>query len=235
MYDSCPPNSGPYGSNATDPSLNWVNSYPVTSARYGIDLIGPRLWKGSKPELVVAGPNTGPNLWIAVPFSGTVGIAAYAAHTAGIPAIAFSGANTKTHSWRDPVAPETDFYAKVATNITNTLINSGKPYLPKNVFLNVNMPMVQKQSMRMLNERIVCSEPGQVKVYLTRIYPGGLSPPDVKWCGKTRLPTEFDVHEHTDCAVTISVGEATGKTTASAAQQEIVLEKLKPLLSCWEG
>ncbi|KAJ3479057.1 hypothetical protein NLG97_g8416 [Lecanicillium saksenae] len=92
-YDSCPPNSGPAGHNATRPELNWVNSFPVTAIKYGIDTFGPQLWDGAAPELAVSGPNVGTNIWLAVPFSGTVGAAAYARTPRASPALAFSGAD----------------------------------------------------------------------------------------------------------------------------------------------
>ncbi|KAK2595039.1 hypothetical protein QQS21_007229 [Conoideocrella luteorostrata] len=224
MYNSCPANSGAIGSNTTRPDLNWVNSYPVTSTRYGIDTIAPKLWKGAKPDLVVTGPNTGPNLWAAVQFSGTVGAACYAAHQASIPAIAFSGGNRATHPWNTPTSLESAVFAEISANITHKVIDSGKPYLPKDVFLNVNIPEIVAGG--------GCSKASDVRYILTRINPGVISPPDVKWCGTDRLPTEFHVHQNTPCAVSISVGDAADKTTVDAERQKVVLEKLKPMLSC---
>ena len=46
-FDSCEANSGPYGSNATDPRLNWVNSYPVTSMKHGIDTLSSEFFSGT--------------------------------------------------------------------------------------------------------------------------------------------------------------------------------------------
>ncbi|EFZ03077.1 SurE-like phosphatase/nucleotidase domain protein [Metarhizium robertsii] len=224
MYDSCPANSGPVGSNATRPDLNWVNSYPATSARYGIDSIGPKLWSGAKPELVVTGPNVGANLWLVDWVSGTVGAACYAAHDAGIPAIAFSGANTDTHPWNTPASLESAVFAEISANITQSIIDAGEPYLPKDVFLNVNMPKIVAGGS--------CSKASDVKYVLSRITSGIFSPPDVNWCGGSRLPSELHVHQSTPCSVSISVGDASDKTTADANAQQKVLDKLKPLLSC---
>jgi len=75
IFRSCPPNSPATGANATDPRLNYVNSFPVTSIKNGIDVTAPKLWSGLKPELAVTGPNVGSNVGIQVPFSGTVGAA----------------------------------------------------------------------------------------------------------------------------------------------------------------
>ncbi|TWU78634.1 hypothetical protein ED733_005333 [Metarhizium rileyi] len=225
MYDSCPANSGATGSNATRPDLNWVNSYPVTSARYGVETFGPKVWNGEKPELVVAGPNVGPNYWLVNLISGTVGAAAYAAHEAGIPAIAFSGANTKSYSWNTPASLESAVFADIAANITQTIIDAGKPYLPKGVYLNVNMPRVAAGGR--------CSKASDVKYILSRITMGLLSDPDVDWCGKSRLPTEFGVQMRAQCSVSISVGHASDKMSTDATSQRVVLDKLRPLLSCF--
>lgn len=73
-YDSCPAGTNTtFGSNATDPTLNWVNSFPATSMRLGLSEIGPGVWgEGQEAELAVTGPNVGSNLVVQVPFSGTV-------------------------------------------------------------------------------------------------------------------------------------------------------------------
>lgn len=47
------------GHNATDPRLNYVNSYPATSMKYGINSISRHFFEGA-PDLAVAGPNVGP-------------------------------------------------------------------------------------------------------------------------------------------------------------------------------
>ena len=64
QYDSCPANTNtPTGTNSSDTRLNWVNSFPATSIRYGINSIGPSHWGGAAPELAVAGPNVGSNVY----------------------------------------------------------------------------------------------------------------------------------------------------------------------------
>ncbi|KAF7563174.1 hypothetical protein G7046_g971 [Stylonectria norvegica] len=223
QYNSCPANSGPVGSNATRPDLNWVNSYPVTAIKYGIDTFGPQLWDGAAPELAVTGPNVGSNLWLAVPFSGTVGAACYAAHDAGIPAIAFSGASDGTLAWNTvPVPQRSLVYAELAATLTNKVINSGKPYLPEDVFLNVNFPKVEGK----------CTDPANFKWVLSRINPGIISGPDTEWCGSDRLPTETDVLDEEGCYISISIGDASDKTTVNDDRQDVVLEKLRDILVC---
>ncbi|KAH7145944.1 survival protein sure-like phosphatase/nucleotidase [Dactylonectria estremocensis] len=222
-YNSCPANSGPTGSNSTRPDLNWVNSYPVTAIKYGINTFGPALWDGKAPELAVTGPNVGTNLWVQVPFSGTVGAACYAAHDAGIPAIAFSGASSGNLAWNtSPVPTRSLVYAELATILVNQVIDSGKPYLPADTFLNVNFPKVTGS----------CTKASDFKWVLTRINPGTFSAPDVEWCGDDRLPTETEVILGGGCHISVSIGDASDKTTVNDDRQATVLAKLKDILVC---
>ena len=191
--------------------------------RYGIDRFGPKLWNGAAPELAVAGPNVGTNLWLSVPFSGTVGAAAYAAHEAGIPAIAFSAASEGRLAWNaSPVPVRSRVYAELATQLTNKVIQSGKPYLPDDVFLNVNFPEAVG----------ACENARNYKWVLSRINPGIISAPDVDWCDSDRLPTETDVVDTDGCYISISIGDASDKTTVNDERQNIVLEKLRDILTC---
>ncbi|KAK3339676.1 survival protein sure-like phosphatase/nucleotidase [Lasiosphaeria hispida] len=223
QYSSCPPASGPIGCNATSPRLNWVNSFPVTAMRYGIETIGPQFWNGAAPDLAVSGPNVGSNLFLQVPFSGTVGTAVYAVGQKGIPAIAFSGASHGTLSWNTTPVPERSLvYAELAARLTDAVVASGKPYLPPNVWLNVNFPEASDE----------CNSAANFKWVLSRINPGIFSPADVQQCGGTRLPTETDVANGDGCYVSVSVGDARDKSTAPAAEQAVVLKKLGSLLSC---
>ncbi|KAH8725142.1 survival protein sure-like phosphatase/nucleotidase [Phaeosphaeriaceae sp. PMI808] len=226
IHASCPPNSPPTGSNVTDPRLNYVNSFPVTSIKYGIDVVGPKLWNGAKPELALTGPNVGGNVAIQAPFSGTVGAATYAVKEAKIPAIAFSGQTGEPTAWNAPTPLHSKVYADLALNITQTIIKSGKPYLPENTWLNVNFPKVESNR---------CNNPSQFKYILTRINTGLLSGRDAEWCGSTRLPWEADLIllRGSNCYVTISPGDANDKTTVNdVAVQQMIITKLKPILSC---
>jgi 5'/3'-nucleotidase SurE len=160
-----------------------------------------------------------------VPFSGTVGAAVFAAKTAKIPAIAFSGRTGDPTPWNAPTPLHSQVYADLALNITTTIINSGAPYLPENTFLNVNFPAVSADK---------CNNANQFKYILTRINLGLLSEKDANWCGSTRLPREAEVllFKDGDCLVSISPGDANDKTTVNAAAQEKIIAKLKPILSC---
>lgn len=224
-YDSCPADTdATTGTNSSDPRLNWVNSYPATSMRYGIDTIAPGVWDGEAPEFAVAGPNVGSNLYLQNHFSGTVGAACYAAGTAGIPAIAFSGLSGGRMAWdTTPVPERSTIYADLATNLTNAIIDSGAPYLPDDIFLNVNFPEVTGD----------CTTSGAFNFVMSRIDPRTvLSSADVDTCGSTALPTELKVVESDGCYASVSVGQCSDKTTADAANQKIVLDKISSILTC---
>ncbi|ORY71362.1 survival protein sure-like phosphatase/nucleotidase [Pseudomassariella vexata] len=223
QYNSCAANSGPVGSNTTNPRLNWVNSFPVTSARYGLTQFGPVIWNGQQAQLVVAGPNVGSNVYLSVPFSGTVGIAVYAAHEKGLPSIAFSGASDGTLAWNTRPEPTRSLvYAQLATQFTNALVKGGAPYLPADVWLNVNFPKAEG----------ACANAQNYKWVLSRINQGFLSAPDVTTCGTDRLPNESDVIGTAGCYASVSVGDASDKTTASADKQAVVLARLGSMFTC---
>ena len=57
-FNSCPTGSPAEGNNASMPRFNYVNSYPVTSMRYGIQTLSPKYFGGS-PDIAVAGFNVG--------------------------------------------------------------------------------------------------------------------------------------------------------------------------------
>lgn len=222
QYNSCPAGSGPIGRNASDPRLNWVNSFPVSAMRYGIDTIAPQLWNGAAPELAVAGPNVGSNVYVQVHFSGTVGAAVHAVKE-GIPGIAFSGMSSGNLAWdTQPVPGRSTVYAELANRVVSEVVKGGKPYLPEGVWLNVNLPKVEGR----------CTRASDFKFALTRINVGLFSERDAEHCGSTRLPMELDVVMRDGCFVTVSVGDANDKTTASAEKQALVLRKLGGLFTC---
>ena len=143
----------------------------------------------------------------------------------GIPSIAFSGATGTQTPWTAPLERYMTVYANLSTKVTRALVASGKPYLPPGVWLNVNFPAVGESR---------CSSPSDFKFVLSRIHPAtdDITPPDVKTCRSTRLPTETTVVSTAGCYVSISVGEANLKQDAAAAVQGVVLDKLKGILAC---
>lgn len=222
-YDSCPANSGAFGSNATRPDLNWVNSYPVTSIRYGFDVFASDYWDGEAPELALSGPNVGWNVCIAAQYSGTVGVAAFAAHNRSVPAIAFSGASYSQAPWsEDPPPAASVVYAELALTLTEHIVAQGAPYLPEDTFLNVNFPEAEGD----------CADAANYEWVLTRIKPGVMSAPDAEWCGSRDLPNEIDIAEMPGCYISVSVADASDKATINDSRQKVVLDKLQDLLSC---
>ena len=155
--------------------------------------------------------------------SGTVGAATEAAKE-GIPSIAFSGSTGSQTSYTSALQTYMTVYSVLSTNVTQSLIESGKPFLPAETWLNVNFPAVSSS---------VCSSSADFKFVLSRINGAGSSTPaDVNTCGSARLPTETMVVDTAGCYASISVGVATSKADASARTQAIVLQKLQRILSC---
>lgn len=198
-----------------------MNSYPVTSIAYGIDTLSPQFFDGP-PDLAVSGPNVGSNLGVAVYIAGTVGAANYAATTGGIPAIAFSGADGSSTAWDAEVPAYSSIYAELAAKVVEQVVSGGTPYLPNDVWLNVNFPSVEG-----------CGTADDFSFVLSRILTALplVTDDDVETCGSTRLPTENDVVDTDGCYVSISVGAA-DKSDADATSQGVVLEKLGDLLTC---
>lgn len=117
--------------------------------RYGIQTLAPEYFQGA-PDIAVAGFNVGgriffvsliqirtgsfslANLGTAILISGTVDAATEAAKE-GIPAIAFSGTTGSQTGYTAPREPYVDIYATLSTNVTQSLVASGEPYLPPNI------------------------------------------------------------------------------------------------------
>ena len=158
-------------------------------------------------------------------FSGTVGAATEAVKQ-GIPGIAFSGDSGDQTAWNAPLENYMTVYAELSTKLTSALVDSGKPYLPEDVWLNVNYPA---------SDASTCSSASDFKFVLSRIHTAFpiVTPDDVTTCGNGgRLPTESSVVGTTGCYASVSVGIADTKLDASKAQQRIVLKQLSSILSC---
>lgn len=192
--------------------------------KHGITTLAPKFFGGA-PDLAVAGPNYGANIGIAVFFSGTVGATTYAAHTAKVPAIAFSGMSGSAIAWNETTPVLSEVYADLATKFTNRLVAAGTPYLPDDIWVNVNFGAVSDTS---------CSSADDFQFVLTRIFLAlpGITPDDVETCGSTRLPTETSVVLRSGCYASVSVGDASNKRDTNATMQAVVLDKLGDLLAC---
>lgn len=155
--------------------------------------------------------------------SGTVG-AATEASLEGIPGLAFSGDTGSQVAWTTATQSYQTAYAQLATNVTQTLVASGKPYLPSGTWLNVNFPASSSSS---------CASASDFKFVLSRIFAATIfTPDDVVTCGSDRLPEESDVVDTEGCYASVSLGVARTKLDANATQQAVVLAKLQSILSC---
>ncbi|KAL9941119.1 hypothetical protein V8E36_000607 [Tilletia maclaganii] len=215
-----------------DERIWYVNSFPASSVQYGLEVLSPRFF-GGPPDLVLTGPNEGNNLGLSYLVSGTYGAARYAVQQ-GIPAIAFSTGNSTHRSYKD-LAGSTDqaeTYARIATELIQALVQGGRPYLPADTGLNVNMPPATLRD---------CG-PEQQKLILTRLL-GTIDPdPDTCTCGQShtrkgcKLPTEYDVLKKStafNCPVTVSVFETSKwSPDASSTRQKVVLDRLSGVLNC---
>ncbi|KAG8707536.1 hypothetical protein FRC08_000432, partial [Ceratobasidium sp. 394] len=222
QYNSVPAGAPGEGANVTDPRLNYVNSYPVTAIKYGINTIAPELF-GDSPDIVVAGPNLGNNLGSVTTISGTVGVATEAAKQ-GLPAIAFSAKSGQGRSYTALRAGDSSFtYAQVSQRLVAALTATDTPWMPKGVGLNVNLPAISS----------TCASADDFQFVLTRIYRSSDNTDVVTCDNGGRLPDEKSVFSKPDtCYVTVSVFDARNKKDAGIEQQAVILEKLSSVLVC---
>ena len=165
------------------------------------------------------------NLGAAVWLSGTVGATTEAVKQ-NIPAIAFSGTTGDQTGWNiSPVPSYSTVYAELSANVTNALVESGVPYLPADIWLNVNYPASTSTS---------CASASDFSFVLSRIFDATVfSGKDAVTCGNGgRLPTETTVVDTDGCYASISVGSTNLDIDASQADQTTVLNKLESILSC---
>ncbi|PBK92507.1 sure-like protein [Armillaria gallica] len=224
-FNTCPKGSPAEGFNASDPHLNYVNAFPVDSARYGIQTLAPRFFNGSAPDFVVSGPNVGNNLGSTVLISGTVGAACEAARE-GIPSIAFSAATGSQVSYTTlesnpnsagSLAART--YAALGVQFVQALTKAEGTILPTNVSVNVNFPSTDH-----------CPDASNFSFVLSRINEDE-SATDVEWCGTTNLPTESNVVKQ-GCFASVSVFNASTKSDVDADTQAFVLDRINGILTC---
>lgn len=146
-FGSVPVDAPAWGQDKEDDHIWYFDGSPAAAMTFGLDYAIPNFHNNVTVDLVVSGPNEGNNLgpWIYT-VSGTDG-AMYTSLLRGIPAIAFSGQNTHEYylnASTSDTAPH-NIYAKAATDIVNTLVESGKDrlrLLPYSVGLSVNFPRV---------------------------------------------------------------------------------------------
>ncbi|MFC7516805.1 5'/3'-nucleotidase SurE [Herbaspirillum sp. GCM10030257] len=126
----------------------YVDSTPVASALYGIDVAAPAKW-GKAPDLVVSGINYGNNTGIINNGSGTVN-AALIAINRGVPAIAASAEAPTSYRAYDKLAPgdveyeNADIVVRLVNELDKQKATAGGKILPDGIGLNVNMPKFAK-------------------------------------------------------------------------------------------
>ncbi|WP_066014652.1 5'/3'-nucleotidase SurE [Endozoicomonas atrinae] len=125
----------PIGQDIRDSNVHYVDGTPMMALLYGLDVLAPERW-GGNPDLVLSGINSGHNVGLINPTSGTVG-ATVTAVRRGVPAIALSG----THgSDRDGTSSS---LAELVIPIIEAL-ESKNPVLPEGYGLNINLPSLRK-------------------------------------------------------------------------------------------
>lgn len=131
-----------------DADVYYVDSTPVASTLYGIDVAALAKW-GRAPDLVISGINYGNNTGIINNGSGTVN-AALIAISRGVPAIAASAAAPTSYRAYDQLAAGDVEYenADIVVRLVNELDKqksvAGGKLLPDGIGLNVNLPKFTK-------------------------------------------------------------------------------------------
>lgn len=222
----------PIGHNKSHPRLNYVNSYPATSMKHGIEELAPTFFDGKKPDLAIAGFNVGSNVGIANRVSGTLG-AALMADSLGIPAIAFSGVDGTHIPWyTHPWPLYVHLYSEAAVKVVDVLTDNPQPWMDPGSIISVEFPSLEWQGTQ------VCRSVEDFKFVLTAEAWTGFRfvwnhGKDVKTCGHTTLPKEQDAIGKGPCVVAITVLNRS-KDNASRDKQATVRENLKSILTCLE-
>ena len=92
--------------------------------------------KEKKPDLLISGINTGPNLGNDIFYSGTVG-AAREGTLLGFPSIAISPSSSKVKDFKE--------LAKISLPLIETVLRKG---LPEKIFLNISIPTIPKEKIK---------------------------------------------------------------------------------------
>jgi len=131
-----PAGSDGVGETSIAPQQYYVNGSPAAAALYGMDVKAQDLW-GSRPDLLISGPNEGNNLGVITPHSGTVG-ATITALNKGIPAFAVSA--------KSGDAEQAEVVADLVVKLVDELDGPNGVKLPMSIGLNVNMPAIDVES-----------------------------------------------------------------------------------------
>jgi len=237
-FNSLPFGAPPTGFNQSQPRFNYVNSYPATSMKHGIDVVAPKFFDGNKPDLAVAGVNVGRNMGIGDTFSGTYGCALMA-DSMGVPAIAFSAGTGDQISWETtPVPMYVQLYSDLAVKIIDTLVANEQPWMNPGTFIAVNFPRVGSECPHWgAVENPQCTKVEDFKFILTSANSWGRwFPKDVFTCGAKTLPNDVWImdtlmRKEDGCYVTITVMNRS-RFNADPPEQSTVKENLRSILSC---
>ncbi|KAH9916245.1 sure-like protein [Epithele typhae] len=236
-FNTCATGSPAEGSDPSNARLNYVNSFPVDSVRFGIQTLAPKIF-GSAPDFIVSGPNVGNNLGTVTANSGTVGAACEAAKE-GFPAVAFSAKTASQVSFttlqsspNSQSSKSAQIYAALTTNFTQTLLGpSARPIIPSGMIVNVNYGATTFTSSGTANGG--CTSASDFKWVFTRLLKNSTAH-DVSTCGSTVLPDESTV-VGAGCFASVTVMDATHKADVNSSVQAQVLNRLTPsgLLTCF--
>ncbi|KHN95191.1 acid phosphatase precursor [Metarhizium album ARSEF 1941] len=150
QHDIVPEGAPSIGTDPHDSHIWYYNGTPVACTLVALDYVLPRHAPFKVPDLVVSGPNFGPNLgpfyWTA---AGTAG-ASYVATERSVASIAISARN-KDVAYFDikDENNEATWAAKVSVKIIEQVIRSapaGGPLLPLGYGLSVNIPVLTANS-----------------------------------------------------------------------------------------
>lgn len=158
------------GHEADDDHIWYFNGTPAACVGAGLDYVLPRFFSDVKVDLVVAGPNEGPNAGPSLyHLSGTVGATNYAIDR-GYPAIAFSGQYNNHSYYKDDWLPAqndpvhySNIYANKVVELVSALVKSAganPKLLPTGVGLNVNLPYVGNMAQKTYG--MTCNDPAYV-------------------------------------------------------------------------
>ncbi|KAI9839390.1 MAG: hypothetical protein M1837_002114 [Sclerophora amabilis] len=150
LYNSVPAGAPSFGTDPNDSHIWYYNGTPAAVTFFALDYVIPRYWNGTKPDLVVAGPNEGGNTGAFLyTLSGTIG-ATYSAVERDIPAIGFSAAdgirrpytevNDTAPGGLDPATITGRLGAKLVQQLADNA--KGKRLLPSGYGINVNYPKI---------------------------------------------------------------------------------------------
>ena len=150
-FDLVPKGAPSFGTDPNDSHIWYYNGTPAVCTFFALDYVVPNYWNGTKPDLLVSGPNFGDNLG---PFlytlSGTIG-ATYAAVERSLPAIAFSGGNDGQRSYKEINKTTPSGYpdpatvdAQLSVALVNQLAKNGNKsqLLPLGYGISVNYPEI---------------------------------------------------------------------------------------------